>query len=94
MYLDIDILARITGAAYALVYPSLFEGFGIPIVEAMACNVPSITSQNSSMSEIAGDTAILCDPTVVDDIAAKMSMMYTNEMQRKISSNYKIRIGQ
>lgn len=82
-YLDVQDLANVTASAYALVYPSLFEGFGIPLVEAMACNVPSITSNVSSLPEIAGDTALLCDPLNVDDIAAKMSLMYTNEILRK-----------
>ena len=59
------------GAA-AFLYPSLYEGFGLPILEAMACGVPVITSNVSSMPEVAGDAALLIDPTRVDEIAAAM----------------------
>lgn len=55
--------------ALALVYPSLFEGFGLPIIEAMACGTPMVTSNVSSMPEIAGGAAILVDPLQVEDIA-------------------------
>jgi glycosyltransferase involved in cell wall biosynthesis len=81
-YLDVDHLSRVTGAAYALIYPSLFEGFGIPILEALKCNVPAVVSNTSSMPEVAGDAALLVDPTDVDDIAAKMGMIYKDEMLR------------
>jgi glycosyltransferase involved in cell wall biosynthesis len=48
-YLDVNEIAQIFGAAYALVYPSLFEGFGIPIIEAYQCGIPAIVSNTSSM---------------------------------------------
>lgn len=81
-YLDIEELAKVTASAYALVYPSLFEGFGIPIADAMACNVPVITSTTSSMPEVGGDAALYADPTVVEDIAAQLSFMYKDELLR------------
>lgn len=81
-YLHVDELARVTGAAYAMVYPSLFEGFGIPILEAMTCDVPVIVSNTSSMPEVGGDAALLVDPTSPEDIAAKMMMIYKDENLR------------
>ncbi len=61
-------LARVVGGAHALVLPSTFEGFGIPIIEAMNCDVPVITSNTTSMPEIAGDAALLADPYSVESI--------------------------
>jgi glycosyltransferase involved in cell wall biosynthesis len=81
-YLDVNSLARIMGAAYALVYASLFEGFGIPIIEAYQCGVPAIVSNTSSMPEVAGDAALIVEPTDYKDIAEKMSTLYKNEMLR------------
>ena len=54
--------------ALALVYPSLWEGFGLPILEAMACGCPVITSLGSGTEEVAGGKAILVDPTRIDEI--------------------------
>ena len=81
-YLDVAELAKVTAAAYAMVYPSLFEGFGIPIVEAMQCDVPVITSITSSMPEVGGDAALLVDPERPEDIAEKMGLIYKDERLR------------
>lgn len=81
-YLDVDALAKVTASAYALVYPSLFEGFGIPILEAMTCDVPVIVSNTSSMPEVGGDAALLVDPLSPEDIAAKMMLIYKDETLR------------
>jgi len=75
-------LSQLMGAALALVYVSLFEGFGIPIIEAMNCDVPVITSNVSSMPEVAGDAALLVDPNNLDDIAAKMKIISQDEELR------------
>ena len=53
----------------AMVYPSLFEGFGIPILEAMYCQVPVITSNTTSMPEVGGDAAIYVNPQSINSIA-------------------------
>lgn len=71
-------LAQLMGAAEALTYVSLFEGFGIPIVEAFRCNVPVITSNVTSMPEVAGDAALLVDPLNIDAIAAAMHNIVTD----------------
>jgi len=55
-------VAELIAASTAMVYPSFYEGFGLPVLEAMSCGVPSITSRNSPMEEIAGDSGLICDP--------------------------------
>jgi glycosyltransferase involved in cell wall biosynthesis len=77
-------LAKITGSAYALVYPSLCEGFGMPVLEAMSSRVPVIASANSPMQEVAGDAALYADPTDQQDIADKMMRLYKDESLRQV----------
>lgn len=67
-----DVLAQLMSAATALVYTSLFEGFGIPIIEAFCAETAVITSNVTSMPEVAGDAALLVDPLSVDAIADAM----------------------
>lgn len=55
--------------ALALIFPSLYEGFGLPVIEAMACGTPVLTSNTTSLPEIAGDAALLVNPLSVDEIA-------------------------
>lgn len=81
-YMGVEELSKVIGGAYALVYPSLFEGFGIPILEALQCNVPGVVSNTSAMPEVAGEAALLVDPTDVQDIADKMQLIYKDEMLR------------
>lgn len=71
----IDELIMITGSASAMVYTSLFEGFGIPIVEAFQAETPLITSNITSMPEIAGDAALIVNPYEVEEIADAMLKM-------------------
>lgn len=59
-------------AATAFIFPSLYEGFGMPVLEAMACGAPVITSNLSSLPEVAGDAAILVDPTSMEAMAGAM----------------------
>lgn len=78
-YIPEDILPNIIGAAYALTYLSLFEGFGLPIVEAMNCEIPIITANVASMPEVGGDAVLLADPYSIDDIAEKMRWLYEDK---------------
>ena len=67
-----DELVRLYQGAAALVFPSLYEGFGMPVLEAMACGCPVACSNVTSLPEVAGDAARLFDPRDVDDIAAAL----------------------
>ena len=78
-----DDLPGIMGAAHVLLFASRFEGFGIPIVEAMKCGVPVITSTTSSMPEVAGDAGILVDPDSVESISGAMKKAAFDEGLRK-----------
>ena len=82
-YIDEAELARLTGAAYAMVYPSLFEGFGVPVLEAMQCGVPVITSSDTSMQEIAKEAALYATPGDINEIAEKMMLIYKDENLKK-----------
>lgn len=75
-------LEKITGAAYAMVCPSVYEGFGEPILEAMRCEVPVITSPGSAMQEIAGEAALYADPDEPASIAERMMLLYKDENRR------------
>lgn len=79
---QIDVLSRLTASATALVYASLFEGFGQPIVDAFNAHTPVITSNVTSMPEIAGDAALLVDPYSVEEIADAMNRLYSDENLR------------
>lgn len=73
-----DELSRLLAASTALVYPSFFEGFGIPIVEAFRAETAVITSNVTSMPEVAGDAALLVDPHSVGEIRAAMQQLATD----------------
>lgn len=75
-------LAQVLGSALGLTYVSLFEGFGIPIAEAMQCGVPVITSNVSSMPEVAGDAAVLVNPDSIEEIQEGMMAIASNARLR------------
>jgi glycosyltransferase involved in cell wall biosynthesis len=83
-YLDYDELPLIYRGAFALVFPSLFEGFGIPLLEAFASSCPVICSNTTSLPEVAGNAALYFDPLNADDIAKKMQRLVDNPNLRKI----------
>jgi len=82
-YLSTEQLNNILSSALALLYPSVFEGFGIPIVEAFACGVPVITSNTSSMPEVAGEAACI-NPFSVEELTIAMKTIYIDDDLRKL----------
>ncbi len=73
-----DELAALYAGARAFILPSLYEGFGFPVLEAMAAATPVLTAHTSSLPEIGGDAVLYCDPTDVRSIAAGMSQLATD----------------
>lgn len=81
-HLHADKLRFVYASAHSLVYVPYFEGFGIPIIEAMYCDVPVITSNITSMPEVSGDAALLVDPFSVDDIKNALLKLAKDENYR------------
>ena len=77
-HLQLNDLTRIVASADAFVFPSLFEGFGIPVLEARACGVPVITSDRTSLPEVAGDKAMYFNPDDINDIKNAMEEFLFN----------------
>jgi glycosyltransferase involved in cell wall biosynthesis len=77
-----DQLSAYYSSARVLVYPSLYEGFGLPVIEAMACGCPVITSNVSSLPEVAGDAAFLVNPYDVRDICGAIARLLTDDRLR------------
>jgi glycosyltransferase involved in cell wall biosynthesis len=73
----------ITAGAATLIYPSIYEGFGLPPLEAMACRVPVIASNVSSIPEVVGDSGMLLDPQDVDGLSDAMETLLTDPTTRE-----------
>lgn len=82
-YVEDSDMPQIYSSADLLAFPSLHEGFGIPVLEAMACGTPVITSSCSALPEVAGDAAILVDPYNIKAIADGMAEILTNPQLAK-----------
>jgi glycosyltransferase involved in cell wall biosynthesis len=78
-YVDNDDVAALYSGAVGLTFPSLYEGFGLPILEAFACECPALTSKIGAMAEIAGDSALLVNPHDVDDITSGLKKLAKNK---------------
>lgn len=77
-----DDLPKLYRGALLLVFPSLYEGFGLPVIEAMACGCPVLTSNTTSLPEVAGDAGLLVDPTSTQEIANGITLICNNYVLR------------
>ncbi|MEO5562135.1 MAG: glycosyltransferase family 1 protein [Chitinophagaceae bacterium] len=82
-YVPIELMPALYREAFAMVFPSLYEGFGIPLLEAMACGCPVISSKTSSMPEVCGDAVEYFDPLDTKALTASIEKIITNESFRK-----------
>jgi len=82
-YVSSEDLPVFYNAAEAFVFPSIFEGFGLPVIEAMACGLPVLTSYGSSLEEIAGDAAVLADPWSEESITQALGRLLTEPSLRQ-----------
>ncbi len=82
-YVPPDDLPALLSAADAFAYVSLYEGFGIPVAEALACGVPTVISTDPALQEVAGDAAVPCDPLDSDSIAAALEQVLTDDELRR-----------
>jgi glycosyltransferase involved in cell wall biosynthesis len=82
-YVEEEDLAALYSGAAAFVFPSLYEGFGLPALEAMMCGTPVITSNTTSLPEVVGDAAVLVDPTDPDELGEAMSRLLADHSLRE-----------
>jgi glycosyltransferase involved in cell wall biosynthesis len=82
-YLSREDLATVIAGALTLIYPSIYEGFGLPPLEAMACGVPVIASDVSSLPEVVGDTGLLINPHDPEAVAQAIQMLVTDSNTRR-----------
>ncbi len=79
-------LPALYSAACLFVYPSLYEGFGIPVLEAMACGAPVVASNQSALPEVVGEAGLLVDPYNVNELAAAMTrLLHETELRQQFS---------
>jgi glycosyltransferase involved in cell wall biosynthesis len=84
---DADLALLIKGASLAVV-PSLYEGFSLPMVEAMACGVPTVASRTSCLPEISGNALVYFDPLSVEDMESCMqSVLLDSNLSRRLRQN-------
>jgi glycosyltransferase involved in cell wall biosynthesis len=79
-YVSDQTLSLLYNKASLFIYPSLFEGFGLPVLEAMACGCPVITSRISSLPEVAGDAAILVDPRNIEEVVGAIEAICKDDV--------------
>jgi glycosyltransferase involved in cell wall biosynthesis len=82
-YMTDEQLAALYTSCFAFIYPSLYEGFGLPIVEAMSCGAPVITSNSTSLPEVLGDAGLLIDPHSVESLHQAMRQIAEGEDTRR-----------
>ncbi len=81
-HLSLEELAQVMASASVFTFVPYFEGFGIPLVEAMRCGTPILSGNLTSLPEVAGDAALYCDPLDVDDITNKLQEICSNDALR------------
>jgi glycosyltransferase involved in cell wall biosynthesis len=81
-YVPLEDLPPLYTLAESLAFPSLYEGFGLPVIEAMACGTPVVTSRSSSLGEISGDAALLIDPLSVDELEEALYRIHADPSLR------------
>jgi alpha-1,3-rhamnosyl/mannosyltransferase len=84
-YISQEDLPLLYAGAWAFAFPSIYEGFGLPVLEAMRSGIPVLTSNRSSLPEIAGDAALLVDPEDVDAIAAGLERLLADDEWRALA---------
>lgn len=82
-YIPAADMAALYSGALAFVFPSLYEGFGMPPLEAMACGTPVLTANAASLPEAVGDAALLCNPRKTEAIAKGMALLLTDDTLRE-----------
>ncbi len=89
--LQVEKLCKVVGAAYAMTYISFYEGFGIPLLEAMKCDIPIVASNCTSIPEVAGNAAIYVDPFDVESISNGMIEICNDQsIREKLISNARV----
>ncbi|SHM29724.1 Glycosyltransferase involved in cell wall bisynthesis [Chitinophaga jiangningensis] len=81
---DLETLAKLTGGAYALIYPVRLDGLALPVYAAQQCQVPVVAIEGKAALEAAGDAALFSDPADLDDLSDKMSRIYKDEQLRSL----------
>lgn len=81
--IDNNELAKIYNESKLFLFPSFYEGFGLPVLEAMTCGTPLICSDSSSLPEVGGDAVVYCDPYSIEDIKEKIEMVLGDEVLQK-----------
>ncbi|EJV8894604.1 glycosyltransferase family 4 protein, partial [Salmonella enterica] len=82
-YVPDNDLPYLYAAARSFIYPSFYEGFGLPVLEAMSCGIPVVSSNVSSLPEVAGDAGLLSEPNDIDAISAHILQSLQDEQWRK-----------
>src|SRR3989338_443599 len=82
-YISDDILVKLYQCASGFVLPSYYEGFGLPVIEAMACGCPVAVSDRSSLPEIVGEAGLIFDPDNIQDIMTKLELLISDETVRR-----------
>lgn len=84
-FIEMNHMPHLYSGASLLVYPSFYEGFGLPPIEAMACGTPVIASNATSIPEILGDSALFCNPHHIDDLSDKILLaIYDNTLRKEL----------